>query len=170
MGCGEEEVILDEEVFAVILALTIIASSLGIALTWRASGEAFTAIGLLDESCKIGVYPRTVAVNQSLTLCIYIYNHMGKPVAYQVFYKVAVNASQLSNATAPSPARPLGKWLGALNNDEEAKFLVSVKVPGGMELVGKNISIVFELWLFNTSTGSWMYSGRWTHLWVRVVK
>jgi uncharacterized membrane protein len=108
MGCGEEEVILDEEVFAVILALTIIASSLGIALTWRASGEAFTAIGLLDESCKIGVYPRTVAVNQSLTLCIYIYNHMGKPVAYQVLYKVAVNASQLPKATAPSPARALG--------------------------------------------------------------
>jgi len=167
--CGEEKVILDEEVFAVILALAIVASSIGIALTWRPFGERFVAIGLLDESCKIGVYPKTAALNQSLKLCIYVYNHMGKPIAYQVMYKVALNASQLPTTSAPSVAKPLGKWLGALDNDRDEQFFAFVRIPWDRGLLGRNISLVFELWVFNTTTGSWMYSGVWGHIWVEVV-
>jgi uncharacterized membrane protein len=161
--------ILDEEVFAVVIALTVIASALGIALTWRPQGEEFVAIGLLNEDCKIGYYPRNVTLGSNVTLCLYVGNYMSKPVAYKVLYKVALNASQLPTNTTPSSVGQLAAWVGALSSGSNSTTVVSVPIPSNASTVGSRVSLVFELWLLDTKAGSWVYSGRWADLWVQIV-
>jgi len=169
VGCGEEEVILDEEVFAVIVALAVVASAVGIASIWRPQEEGFVAIGLLDESCRIGLYPRSAAPGSNLTLCISVFNYLGRPAAYMVSYKVALNSSQLPTNTTPSSMIPLATWVGALGDRSNRTFLVKVSVPGDA-VVGSRVALVFELWLLDPRSGTWVYSGRWVHAWVQVVE
>ncbi|MCC6041862.1 MAG: DUF1616 domain-containing protein [Desulfurococcaceae archaeon] len=159
--------ILDEEVFAVIVALSIIASAVGIATIWRPEGEGFTAIGLLDESCRIGLYPKRVLPGGNLTLCISVFNYMGRPIAYMVTYKIALNSSQLPTNTTPSSTDPLATWVGALSDRSNRTFLVGVSVPT-TAVVGSRVALVFELWILESRSGTWVYSGRWVHLWVQV--
>jgi uncharacterized membrane protein len=173
MDYSEEKMILDEEVFAVIIAITIIASVLSFTLmVFPYRGENFIALGLLNENCKIGYYPQKInlALSKNITLCIYVYNHMGKPVVYKVIYKIAFNQSQLPTNTTPSSNAPLALWVGALNDSHNATFLVNIEVPdSSIALANKRLSLVFELWILNTSSKEWIYSGRWNHLWVEVV-
>jgi hypothetical protein len=161
-------VILDEEVLAVVLAVTIVASVLGAALILRPEVvEPFTAIALLNEECKMGDYPRYAAEGSNLTLCIYVYNHVGKPVYYMVVYKLG-SAETLPTNTTPSPQKPLASWRGVLSHGENTTFLVEVPVrapsPGAV-----NATLIFELWIYDTSTSSWSYTGRWVHLHVQLV-
>ena len=163
--------ILDEEVLAVILAITVVASVFGIAMVLRPNVvEPFIAIGLLNEHCKIGAYPKYVVPNQTITLCIFIDNYLGKPVYWMVTYKIGDSESIPTN-TSPSPRKPLKEWFGVLDNGENTTFLVKVPIYISKDLEGeKRIALIFELWIYNTTSGRWVYSGRWTHLYVEVVK
>ena len=156
--------IMDEEVFAVIIAIAVVASAVGIAFVWRSGGEPFTAIAIL------GLYPKTVVLGRNISLCLFIYNNMFKPIAYEVRYKIALNVSQLPTNTSPSNTETLCTWTGVLGHGENATFPITVSIPPNKELVGRNISLVFELWIFDPYKGVWVYSGRWVHLWVRVVE
>jgi len=167
---GEKKMILDEEVLAVVIAILLIASIIGVVFIWRSGGEGFTAIGLLNENCRIGYYPTNVVQGQNLTLCIFVYNHMNKPIIYKVIYKLVYNSSELPTNTTPSPNPEIASWVGALNNDANATFLVSVSVPRNESIVGGNISLVFELWLLDPVNKSWIYTGEWVNRWVRVVE
>ena len=159
--------ILDEEVFAVILAITIVASTVAIAFTLRPETvEPFTALGLLNEECKIGDYPRTVVNGSTIDLCIFVANYMGKPVYYEVLYKIGTSENLPSNTT-PSPAEPVDKWIGVLNNKQNTTFKVKIPVYTST-LNTSEVALIFELWLYDTSTSSWVYSGRWNHLYVNV--
>lgn len=160
--------ILDEEVFAVLLAIITIASIFAAAQMLRPEvTEPFTALGLLNSECKIGDYPGRVLEGQSIDLCLYVYNHEGRPIYYKVVFKVGTNQTIPSNST-PSPEPPLAEWRGALANDENATFRVSVTLPSNFD--GSRAALIFELWVYNTTTKSWQYTGRWTHLYVDVVK
>ncbi|MEM3938324.1 MAG: DUF1616 domain-containing protein [Desulfurococcaceae archaeon] len=157
--------ILDDEVFAVILAVTIVSSVVGIAMVLRQEAEQWTALGLLGE-CKIGKYPKT-AVNGSLQdLCIYVANYMGKPVYYKVIYRVG-DQEALPTNTTPSPSEPLAFWIGVLGNKDNAT--VPVKVPITVRgPLPRKVALIFELWLYDTGTHEWIYSGRWVHVYVNV--
>jgi len=158
--------ILDEEVFAVILAVSIIASALGIALTLRPlNPEPFTAIGLLNEDCRIGEYPKTVLNGSVLKLCIYVANYLGEPAYLKVVYKIATNTT-LPNTTRPSPQPVIMEWRLVLNNGEEKEFKVSV--PVHMLSNVTRVALVFELWQYSYAKGDWVYTGRWVHLYINV--
>ncbi len=163
--------ILDEEVFAVILAITIVASVFSIAMVLRPRVvEPFIAIGLLDEHCKIGNYPKYVVPNQTVKLCIFVHNYLGKPVYWRVVYKIGDNSSIPTN-TSPSLRRPLAWWSGVLDHNQNTTFVVNVPIEIPKDLGGrKRIALIFELWIYNTSSNRWVYTGRWTHLYVEVVK
>jgi len=160
------DLVLDEEVFAIILAISIIASALGIALTLRPMvSEPFTAIGLLNEDCRIGEYPKRIVNGSSLRLCIYVANYLGYPAYFKIVYRIATNRS-LPNTTTPSPKPILVEWRTVLGNEEEKKFPTAVPVYR----VGNEtrIALVFELWVFDTDKNLWVYTGRWTHLYIDV--
>jgi uncharacterized membrane protein len=158
--------LLDEEVFAVILAVSIIASALGIALILRPENpEPFTAIGLLNEDCKIDEYPKTAWDNSSINLCIYVANYLGKPGYFKVVYKLATRET-LPNNTTPSPEEALREWRFVLRDKEDKTFPISIIV---YSIRGEaHVALVFELWLYDYSTRNWTYTGRWVHLYINI--
>lgn len=159
--------ILDEEVFAVILALAIISSVIGIAMILRPEiPEPFSAIGLLNENCKIGRYPDSAIVNTSLNLCVSIVNYMGKPVYYKVVYKIGDKTTLPSNTT-PSPVMPTQEWFAVLNNKENRSMPISIIVYAD-EPLPRTIALIFELWYYDAARSTWVYTGLWVHRYIKV--
>lgn len=157
----------NEEVFAVLLALVAVGSVFGaIQLIVPGDREPFMALGLLNEDCLIGSYPRRVVNSSYLDLCIMVYNHMGRPVYYRVVYKIGGVDDLPGNAT-PSRAPEIDAWRGVLGDDGNKTFRVSVAVYS--RVVPSNATLIFELWVYDTNRGIWIYSGVWNHLHVQVV-
>ena len=161
--------ILDEEVFAVVLALTVVASIFAAVQLLKPSViEPFVAIGLLNEHCKIGEYPRYVVEGSNVTLCIFVENYMGKPIYYKVVYKIGTSETLPTNTT-PSPVKPVMEWRGILAQGENTTFIVKIPVYVPKPNVTR-ITLIFELWIYDTKSMRWVYSGRWVDLHVELVK
>ncbi|MGB9827803.1 DUF1616 domain-containing protein [Thermosphaera chiliense] len=159
--------IMDEEVFAVVLAVSIIGAVLGIALILRPENpEPFTAIGLLNQDCKIGEYPSNVLNGSTLDLCIYVFNNLGRTGYFKVVYKIATGETLPSNTTE-SPAPVLKEWRLVLAHNES--WETPVKIPVYSPTLPSRVALVFELWVHNTGEG-WVYTGRWVHLYVNVTQ
>jgi uncharacterized membrane protein len=171
MDCpGEKIMILDEEVFAVLMAVVIIGSVLGIVnIIHISSGESFTAIGLLNEDCKIGIYPKQALENTNITLCIYVYNHMGRPVYYKVVYKIG-GEKDLPTNTSPSLMPEVMSWRGVLDNDENHTFKILIPIPSYEKSFDNKTALIFELWIYDTSSDKWVYTGERVHLYIQVLK
>ena len=162
--------ILDDEVFAVLLAIVVVGSVFAMAQIVRPEiVEPFTAIGLLNEECRIGDYPKEVLEGQNLTLCIFLYNHMGYPLLMQVRYKIGTNETLPTNTT-PSPRPVIKEYEVLLNNNENTTTLVQVPITVSQEYVGKRVALIFELWVYDTSKHQWVYTGEWNHLYVKVLE
>jgi uncharacterized membrane protein len=159
----------DDEVFAVILAVSIVASVLGTVLILRPfSSEKFSAIGLLDENCKIGNYPEIAVNGTEIKLCLFVYNHLGEPAYYKIVYRIGNNDTLPSNLTS-SPAQEIKEWKVILNNDENTTFPFSVPVFLNANETDK-AALIFELWAYNMTIGNWEYTGLWTDLYINVTK
>lgn len=157
--------LLDEEVFAVILAVSVIASVVGLVYLLKpVETEPFIALGLLGKDCLIGGYPKTVINNTRVELCLFIGNYLGGPVYYQVRYKIASTPDQLPSNTTPSPLPTLSYWSGVLENNANTTFRVEVPVYTTSD--SNTTALVFELW--TRSKEGWVYTGRWVHLYVNV--
>jgi len=127
--------------------------------------EPFTAIGLLNEECKIGEYPKVVINGSSIRLCVYTANYLGRPAYFKVVYKLAVTETLPSNTTQ-SPEQILREWRFILGHSEEKVFHVNIPV---YTLRGETrVALVFELWIYNSSRNMWTYTGRWNHLYVNI--
>ncbi|MGC8975175.1 MAG: DUF1616 domain-containing protein, partial [Thermoprotei archaeon] len=73
--------VINDEVFAVILALTVVGSVIPALIILRPEvTEPFTSIGLLNSECKIGDYPSYVIPRDDIDLCIQVFNYMGYPI------------------------------------------------------------------------------------------
>jgi uncharacterized membrane protein len=162
--------LLDEEVFAVLLAIVIVGSAVSIAVLLRPKiVEPFLAIGLLNANCKIGSYPEAVFNGQNITLCIFLHNHERIPVYLQIRYKIAT-PDELPTSSAPSPAKTLQVFEAVLNSGENWTRSVTVPVKVPPTLIGKRVALVFELWRYSLNNGTWIYTGRWVHLYVKVLQ
>ena len=162
--------LLDDEVFAVIIAIIVVGSVFSGAQLLRPSvTEPFTAIGLLNENCKIGVYPDKVFRGENLTLCIFLYNYMGYPLLMQVRYKIGSNTTLPTNST-PSPMPTILVFNKLLDHGENTTFYVEVPIKVNESFVGKRIALIFELWIYDIDHDKWVYSGRWNHLYVEVLE
>ncbi len=158
----------DDEVLAVLLAIITVASVIGAVQVMRPGVvEPFTAIGLLNQYCMIGDYPKKAIPGENITLCIFVSNYEGRPIYYKVVFRVGTNMTIPSNST-PSPEQSLGMWRGVLSHGENTTFIVSVAIPKWFN--GSRAALIFELWIYNTTARGWQYTGRWVHLYVDVVK
>lgn len=153
---------LNDEVFAVILALSVVSSVLGIAITIPRNPEAFTALGLLGEHERIGGYPREVYVGIPFELNIFIANYMGSAKLFMV-------KAKLGYGSIPSESTPLG------TPTLLEKFVVlchscNTTIPMTMTLSEpfRNQTIVFELYVFDVKEKKWCYTGSYTFLRVNV--
>lgn len=162
--------LLDDEVFAVILAVIIAASILSIAQILRPEAvESFSAISILNENCKIGDYPDKVLNGENITLCVFIDNHMGYPAYFQVRYKIGDNETLPTNTT-PSPQPTIMVFEVLLDNKANKTFKINIPVNVSEELVGSRVALIFELWMYDIDSNEWVYTGRWNHLYIRVLE
>lgn len=160
--------ILDEEVFAVIVALAIVVSAVGIAQVLRPEVvEPFVAIGILSSDCRIGDYPKEVFEGEDVKLCVHVYNHLGRPQLVMVKYKLGSRDTLPTNVSG-SPAETLKTFKFLVGHASNITKPISVPIPTGEGLVGGDVALIFELWLYDEDSGDWVYSGRWVHLYVRV--
>lgn len=160
--------VVNDEVFAVILAIVVIGSVISVATLLRPEvTEPFVALGLLDKDCKIGSYPEFVVAGSDVDLCLSIFNYKGYPVLAQVRYKIGKN-NELPTNTTPADLKTLMNFTRLLDHNEEVLIRTRVPVIINESLVGGNITLIFELWVYEASRGEWVYSGVWTHLHVKV--
>ena len=155
--------ILDDEVFAVLLAIIVVGSVFAAAQVIPRHTEPFTAIGLLNAEGKIGDYPRTILVGEPVKLNIFLDNHLGRAALLQVRMKLG------GRDHLPSPNESLDSPV-ILNRTVVLEDGGNTTIPVVFRLgePGRNVALVFELWGYNTTTHRWEYTGRWVHLYVNV--
>jgi len=157
--------VIDDEVKAVIMAIVIIAGALSIAqiaMSGRVS-EPFSALGLLGPSMKIGDYPKTVLVNQSIRLYIYIDNHEGCTMYYIIYAKLGDKSTEISeNKSADAPI--IYTYEVILSHGMNTTIPVSLK----FNKPATNARLIFEMWIYDPETRSPRYHGRWTQLWLNI--
>lgn len=156
---------IDDEVFAVLMAIVIIATIYSIIQVIHQPMEPFTAIGVLNSSCMMGDYPHHVIIGQPIQLCIYVYNHLGKPGFFQVRVKIG-DRNNLPSNTTPLEKPPIKQIMHILN--ENSSFMKNITLT--LNKTGTNIALVFELWIYNTTTNEWTYTGRWCHIYVNATE
>ena len=159
--------ILDEEVLAVLTAILVVSSIFAAAQALNAGRvvEPFSELGLLGPNMKIGDYPSEVVSGVPYRLHLYIGNHEGRTIYYRILIKVG-NKSSAINSTVPLDAQPMMEYRIVLPHNS------STTVPLNITLwkPGLNRRLVFEMWIFNETSGDFVYHGRWNQLWLNVTK
>lgn len=156
--------ILDEEVFAVIMAISIVASAVGIAMSIPRNPEPFTALGLLNEEGKIGEYPREVYVNRSFRLNVFVSNHLGYTTLFSV--KAKLGRGEIPTNETPLNAPVLAEKYALLCHQ------CNITIPFELKLSepARNETLVFELYQYNPARATWDYTGRYVFLRVNVTE
>lgn len=159
---ANKSMITNEEVWAVILAIMVVASVFAVSQAYLAGRvvEPFSELGLLGRYMKIGDYPRELVVGDNATFYIYVGNHMGRPMYYIVQVKLGDNATDID----PSPLEPIYVYERVLLHNETWIFRVDLPV----ERPGPNQRIIVELWIYNETINDIQYHGRWNQLWINV--
>ncbi len=161
-----KSILMDEEVFAVVIAICIVVSVFVIAyvVTHSKVTEPFSAIGLLGPTKKIGGYPTVVYPGEKFLLWVYLFDYEGKIMWYRVLIKLG-NRTTLINSTVPARV-PVVDYVEACLAHNESTLIpvwLSISRPGEYKLI-------FEVWYYDVSKGRFVYKGIWTHIYVNVTR
>ncbi|MCS7127756.1 MAG: DUF1616 domain-containing protein [Sulfolobales archaeon] len=154
---------LNDEVLAVIVAISIVASVLGIALTIPRNPEPFTAIGLLNPDVKIGDYPREVRVGEEVSLNLYILNHMGYTGLFM--YQGKIGYGKIPS-DEPLNVTPTLKGYVALCHTCN----ITIPIKTAFNEPFRNQTLVFELYMYDSKTNEWRYTGVYVFLRLNVTE
>jgi uncharacterized membrane protein len=155
---------LDRETGVLALAVvTILAVLAAIYPILPANGENFSELGVLGPGQKIAGYPTSVAVGQQFTLYVYVGDHEGEAAYYQVLVKEGNQATVISNSTSANLLPVLTSSL-VLQDNSSSIFPVSLS----MSAAGLNQRLIFELWMFNSTTTNFTYTGLYNQIWLNV--
>ena len=94
---------------------------------------------------------------------MYVGNHEGVAEYYQVLVKEGNQATVISNSTAANLPPVMTNSL-ILGDNSSTTFPVTLS----MSTMGPNQRLIFELWMFNSTTTSFGYSGLWNQIWINV--
>jgi uncharacterized membrane protein len=157
--------VFNDEVLAVIAAILLISGVFAAVQVLNAGRvvEPFSELGLLGPKGKIADYPRVVMAGQPFRLNVYVGNHEGRVMYYQVLVKVGDRNSTV-NATVPLAAEPIMevRTILAHNSSDTIPVDIVLNTPGD------NVRLVFEMWTYNETLGQFTYHGRWNQLWLNV--
>jgi len=155
---------LDRETGVLALAVvTMLAVLAAVSPILPANGESFSELGILGPGQQIAGYPTTVGVGQQFTLYVYVGNHQGEAEYYQVMTKEGSQATVISNSTSADLPPVLVSPL-VLGDNGSTIFPVNL----AMSTAGLNQRLIFELWMFNSTTASFGYTGLWNQIWLNV--
>jgi uncharacterized membrane protein len=155
---------LDRQTAVLALAVvTILAVLAAVYPILPSNNEPFSELGVLGPGQKIAGYPTTTGVGQQFTLYVYVGNHEGEANYYRVLVKEGNQATVVSNSTAADLPPVLTDSL-VLGDNSSSIFPVSIS----MSTVGLNQRLIFELWMFNSTTSDFDYTGLWNQIWINV--
>jgi len=155
---------LDRETGVLALAVvTILAVLAAVYPILPANGEPFSELGVLGPGQMIGGYPTSVAVGEPINLYVYVGNHEGVASYYQVLVKEGNQATVVSNSTAAN-LPPVLTYSLVLGDNSSTTFPVSLS----MSTAGLDQRLIFELWMFNSTSSSFGYTGLWNDIWLNV--
>ena len=104
-------------------------------------------------------------VGNNYTLDLYLANHEGHSMLYQVYEEVGSRASMI-NQTEPLSAVPVATYWFALPDNGSVTDPITVRLGSP----GLQIRLIWELWDYSTSTNSWVYGGSWAQLFVNATE
>ena len=158
---------MDEEVFAVLLAIVVVASVFALAqmLTAGRVVEPFSELGLLGPRAKIGDYPRELVTGERFRLYIYVGNHEGRSTYYRLLVKLG-NSTTFVNSTVPADA-PVVKTFELILPHNSTRL---IPLEMSINETGVNFKLIVEMWVYDPEVGGFRYHGRWVHLWLNVTK
>jgi uncharacterized membrane protein len=154
---------MDKEVAAIALGIvTILSVFLILQPIIPSTGEKFSELGVLGPTQTIGGYPTDITPsNNTLTLYAYIGNHAGTVELYQYVAKLGTNATIVSNTTAAN-APVLTTYSYVLDNGQNTTFPIHLTIP----VTGITLRLIFELWYYDTTNSSFVYTGLYNQLWI----
>ncbi|MEM3694094.1 MAG: DUF1616 domain-containing protein [Candidatus Bathyarchaeia archaeon] len=159
--------ILDEEVLAVLASIAIVSGVFAASqlLYGGRVTEPFSELGLLGPEAKIAGYPREVEAGSPFRLNVYIGNHEGRTAYYRVLIKLGDRASAINGSDAmPLPSEPIGELRAILTHNSSR--IIPINVTLHEPFLRRRL--VFELWIFNETSGAFVYHERWNQLWLNV--
>jgi uncharacterized membrane protein len=156
---------IDEQVKAAAVGVLVIIAVFNVSGYYLANRnvEPFSELGVLGPAQQIGGYPSTAVVGQSFPLYAYVGNHEGAVEYYQVLVKAGDQSTAVSNSTAANAPLILSRSL-VLSDNSSTVFPVTLSMP----TAGLNQRLIFELWMFNSTTSQFGYTGLWNQLWINV--
>jgi hypothetical protein len=158
------------------------------------NGEQFSEIYVLGPEHLAQNYPSNIAVGQNYSVYVGVGNHLGASAYYVLYAKFQNVTDLLPNATTetPSPALPLYEYRFSVPDGTSwespltfsvsnatispnqslvktvmingFKFNVNSQVVWDLNSTTFSYRLVFELWLYNTTSNSVQFNNRFVNL------
>lgn len=148
--------------------IAILAVSAGLINNWisRAGEDGVLALYVLNEKGNTDprFYPGNVTAGEEFLLYIEVQNDLKEAMSLRVEVKIGDSSTPPPTGTVPSSLSPL----------KSLEFTVSPKNTSisPLELVlndtGLNRRVIFELYAYDSASGSYRYTGIWNQIWVNV--
>ena len=160
-----EEGLIDDQLTAAAVGVVLLIAVFNVSSFYLSDRtvEPFSELGILGPNQKIADYPTNVLAGQNFTLYLYVGNHEGRVMYYQVLAKLG-NVSSVSNDNVSLSVPPIASFgMVLLDNQTYLK-------PITLSLLhsGTNIRLIFELWDYQANVTSFAYDHRQNQLFMNV--
>ncbi|HKW04683.1 MAG TPA: DUF1616 domain-containing protein [Nitrososphaerales archaeon] len=155
---------MDKETASIALVIiAILAVFAAISPLIQYNQENFSELGILGAQKTISGYPTTVGENQTFLLYAYVGNHEGYAEYYSLQVKLGNASTAISNSTSANlPVMQAYSYV--LDSGGNVTFPMSLSINH----VGTTQRLIFELWMFNTTSSSFTYTGLFNQIWINV--
>ncbi len=148
------------------VAAVVIVALIGVGITGQyllggTLGQPFSEVGILGPGGQFAEYPTSMSIGTNYTIKLFVANHEGHSMLYQVYEKLGSKATPI-NQTSPLSSTPVASYGFALPDNGTAVRPISVR----LDSPGLNVRIVWELWDYVPASNSWTYDGSWAQLYV----
>jgi len=120
----------------------------------------YSELALLGPTGKVNVYQNQVKLGEKLPFSIYLANHEDKVELYRFEVKTVQNTTLTSNP--PYDTVPIFTDLVIVENNMNVTKTIDVSLSSPF-----NGKIVVELYKFDSSTGTYLFSNRWVSAWLK---
>ena len=155
---------IDDQVQAAAVGIILLIAVFNVSGYYLANrnAEPFSELGILGPNQKIADYPTSVFTGQNFTLYLYVGNHEGHLMYYQVLVKLGDRSNANGNASLAAP--PIATYGMVLRDNQTYLNPVTFSLSHN----GTNVRLVFELWAFQSITTSFAYDLRSTWIYMNV--
>lgn len=155
---------IDEQVQAAAVGIIVLIAVFNVSGYYLANrnAEPFSELGILGPNQKIADYPTSVLAGQNFSLYLYVGNHEGHVMYYQVLVKLGDRSN--ANTNISLGALPIASYGMVLRDNQTYLSPVTFSLNHN----GTNVRLVFELWAYAANTTSFVYDHRSTWIYMNV--